>query len=553
MAQITWQNVSGGQTFGDAGALFRDAAANITKGIKGVGEAVQELRTTALDERNKRTDDAISSLKASLQTPEALAQAQQELSAPNALETKYGNNNQVNISKIRDALVQQEGYVRDKFVRDFNFEKTKQEQQDFPVLEKIERDLNSKKSIKELENFDFSGYRLNDVTPAIKMQRELIDRLKNNEERDIRLGSLKISYDKQVKESTADKAIDPFLVKANSEFQTTKDKTQFNLSNIEGYDKLTPTQKLAAEERFNKRVAINNQSKEVIAQARQSDIANLNKSIKVALLSNNITSSLGDGATVEQLLDRRKAIRDLVSTQTDGYNLSESELSNVLSSAYSSSGITENRIMRELALDDSNLDNSGNLNMPKLISKALDNGMSPEAIRSFRDEFTDLITDPVEAEKARKRFESDLRVQEALQKKLNELELDLDDPVKLQEKLATIFQDTDYWQADAAAEAASTFIEYQDKYGRVLTNREILRLVVESRENFFDTKKTGDDFDPDNTKKALKELITNKLSSNELSANEKRKLLQIQLGLVSELDSSKPSQLNFSKFEDLND
>lgn len=166
MAQITWQNVSEGQTFGDAGETFKSAFNAIDESIAQAGKAFDTFRQGEIQAKDSRTNNLLSDIR-SAQTPDSLAALKTALGAPGALDS-----NEVDVNKIKDSLLSQEKAVRDKTVADFEFTQVVNKQQDSPKLKQLENQLRGL-SADELGKFDIQGkvkgLGLNDESAAFSM------------------------------------------------------------------------------------------------------------------------------------------------------------------------------------------------------------------------------------------------------------------------------------------------------------------------------------------------------------------------------------------------
>lgn len=63
MADIRYTPISGGQTFGDPGSIFRGAAKSLNKATTGLSDAFDTFRQGSIDARDQRTRDAVASIQ----------------------------------------------------------------------------------------------------------------------------------------------------------------------------------------------------------------------------------------------------------------------------------------------------------------------------------------------------------------------------------------------------------------------------------------------------------------------------------------------------------
>ena len=121
MTQITYKSVTGGQTFGDAGSIFKDASASLNQAIKGAKSTFDQVREGAIDAKKVRTDAALTDV-AGLTEQTALDSALANYATPDAIKNEYGD---VDTTAVTKALQGQQDTVYSKQAEAFKREAAK--------------------------------------------------------------------------------------------------------------------------------------------------------------------------------------------------------------------------------------------------------------------------------------------------------------------------------------------------------------------------------------------------------------------------------------------
>ena len=192
MTDIRYTPVGGGQTFGDPGQYFRNAADSLNKAFSGAQETVGAFDKIGKDAIAKRTDDAITALKGA-QTPEQYNQIASQFSDPTNAQNVLGG--EIDFGKIQAASLQQQQAIKDRAITDLDYAAKLSAARDEPLLKQATAAL-SKLTPEQVAATDpeqlAKQYGITDVSKLVNLRSDFIKNRAQEEKTLFDLGQQKL-------------------------------------------------------------------------------------------------------------------------------------------------------------------------------------------------------------------------------------------------------------------------------------------------------------------------------------------------------------------------